>query len=523
MPTWMVLEAYGIPTFVIRAIQMLYKDAYHHVTFRGGIFLGFTLTRGVRQGCPLSGLIFAFCLDPLMRMFEASFKGQGIIRALFDDIGMVIYSFRAMHKRIYDIFALFKQVSGLGNSHRKTVIIPRWNQGNPINQRCNQILLFLARGAAIRDRGTYLGFMMGVMAHVSPWKHILDNYTASFKQIRQLCLGLCSSIRLYNMLSFTKLTFIAQCYKAETEVLSCEQRAVQLLHPGPRNSPSTALLSSIKSLGAKLQVPLIAIQGRAIMFRAFCSTSRILDNHLVRLFLPLSDQDVLINDFVIRQWILNSFVFEVERNRKDVLERYDLSTQVISGVAFICNLLDLPQLQHKLTLKLEANCLPCDAWLVTKSVRRFQAVVPNQAIIIENCKLINANLPPFVCFDLIRLWSNGWITRQHFAEADSICALCKVQCHADDVNHLIHCVIDLSLRCVFSPQLQEMDLLSTLCLCRMPTSQLLLQAMFLSTLRHVHSLFRFQDNSWESLVHAVNARKRFIATKSSGEGTSLWY
>jgi hypothetical protein len=82
---------------------------------------------GIRQGCPLSGLLFAFCLDPLMRILEVSLRNRGIARAFFDDVGMVVHNFRKMHVIIYQAFELFKKVSGLQTNTDNNVFVPIWN------------------------------------------------------------------------------------------------------------------------------------------------------------------------------------------------------------------------------------------------------------------------------------------------------------------------------------------------------------------------------------------------------------
>jgi hypothetical protein len=112
-----------VPTFIIRTIQALYLDSYHHVGFGGAVFQGFFTVGGIRQGCPLSGLLFSLCLDPPMRIFEVSLRNRGIARAFFDDIGMVAHDFRRMRIIIYQAFGLFKGVSGLQSNITKTVVV----------------------------------------------------------------------------------------------------------------------------------------------------------------------------------------------------------------------------------------------------------------------------------------------------------------------------------------------------------------------------------------------------------------
>lgn len=87
---WMVLTAYGVPEFIVHAIHQLHKDNQHNLAFAGAILAGACFTSGVHQGCPLSGIIFAFVLDTPLREIKARLPMHSLSRAFFDDIGLVI-------------------------------------------------------------------------------------------------------------------------------------------------------------------------------------------------------------------------------------------------------------------------------------------------------------------------------------------------------------------------------------------------------------------------------------------------
>ena len=62
-----VLKKMRIPVRITRAILALYGDIYVDIMMPGGCVKGFVVKCGIKQGCPLSGTLFAICLDPCLR------------------------------------------------------------------------------------------------------------------------------------------------------------------------------------------------------------------------------------------------------------------------------------------------------------------------------------------------------------------------------------------------------------------------------------------------------------------------
>jgi hypothetical protein len=60
------LEAYGFGENVVQWIRVLYTNISSSVITNGHISFPFPVTRGVRQGCSLSPLLYVLCLEPLL-------------------------------------------------------------------------------------------------------------------------------------------------------------------------------------------------------------------------------------------------------------------------------------------------------------------------------------------------------------------------------------------------------------------------------------------------------------------------
>jgi hypothetical protein len=69
---WDTLRKHGIPDLFINTVKSLYKFADTHVIVNGEMSSSFRVIRGVRQGDPLSCLLFNLAIEPLASMLRKS-------------------------------------------------------------------------------------------------------------------------------------------------------------------------------------------------------------------------------------------------------------------------------------------------------------------------------------------------------------------------------------------------------------------------------------------------------------------
>ena len=94
----------GMPERQIKFIEVLYHRTMVKIRAAGGEGDWFEMTRGIRQGCPLSPIIFAVVVDVLLCKLEMIFDGRGITRAFADDTAAVIEDLFGFMPRVAKVF-----------------------------------------------------------------------------------------------------------------------------------------------------------------------------------------------------------------------------------------------------------------------------------------------------------------------------------------------------------------------------------------------------------------------------------
>jgi len=121
------LKDIGLPDKMCRYLAILYTDNHCKISLRGGTFSGFDITAGIRQGCPLSPLLFAAIADLLLRRLSREHP-TACKRAYADDLAMVLPSLWKALPSLSKTFEDYAHISGMALNIGKMVIIPLWGQ-----------------------------------------------------------------------------------------------------------------------------------------------------------------------------------------------------------------------------------------------------------------------------------------------------------------------------------------------------------------------------------------------------------
>ena len=138
-----IMEKLKLGKTILEFIKLLYKDIFSKIEINGALTKKIKIKRGIRQGCPLSMLLFIICTDVLTHKIIKNEKIKGItfqkinikIAQYADDTTFVLKKIEEI-KIILNELKLFEKFSGLKINAEKTQILATSTQlTNAINNK----------------------------------------------------------------------------------------------------------------------------------------------------------------------------------------------------------------------------------------------------------------------------------------------------------------------------------------------------------------------------------------------------
>lgn len=137
---WNNLAAFGFCQEFIKKIRVLYCDIESILKVNGGLCAPFEVKRGVRQGCALSGMLYALALEPLLAKLRQELHGVKIpcceyvfnLSAFADDVAVFVNG-QSDINRMLDIFNDFRVLSAakVNWSKSEAMLVGKWSNGEP--------------------------------------------------------------------------------------------------------------------------------------------------------------------------------------------------------------------------------------------------------------------------------------------------------------------------------------------------------------------------------------------------------
>jgi hypothetical protein len=197
---WKVLEAFQIPAPFIKTVKALYSHAYTQVAINGVLSDPFRVTRGVRQGDPLSCPLFDLAIEPLACLIRDCPDIRGIdvpslvekivIKLFADDTNLYLSKYDRLDI-VQGILDRWCRASGAKFNVEKTEVIPigtaTYRQSVIATRKINQLdhtplpaQIHIAKdGEAVRMLGAWVG---NKADNQTPWEPIVDKVKQNLKK-----------------------------------------------------------------------------------------------------------------------------------------------------------------------------------------------------------------------------------------------------------------------------------------------------------------------------------------------------
>ena len=439
---WDTLKFSGIPSQFISAIQSLYRNNRHHIRVNGQLYEGPTVRSGVRQGCPLSGLLFAICVDVLLlRLQDVLTSGNEIARAFADDTATVINDYTRTIPTIATIFQEFEQISGLQLNIDKTVFIPLWPMAcerhlkNLITELCPSW-----RNIKVADMGKYLGFWIGPGAGDSSWEKAGKKFESRIKQWRGTKCGLFWNSLYYNIFTVPTLEFVAQLERVPTFIAEAEAKALRSLAAGPGNWISSSDLEHLGSFGIGTGFKQISVTAKAAKLRLLQTIGK---NYIVRKHEQILSAQSDHGRRPFKGWHNASYAKILYDNERE-LRGLGIHGDSILAVAQDASPNSFQRQARKLVVR---HFTPHSIEeRVRHKMKRWRFYDPPRHVaerIVNNFNLLAKSVPPAVIASYLRaLWNGVPTTRRMGTMAGFRCTNCVFNCSAtacDSLEHYFYC------------------------------------------------------------------------------------
>lgn len=212
-----VLTKFNFPDKIVNVVEKIYRSATSKVLVNGFLTKSFKMTQGIRQGCPLSMILFSLSVEPLIRMFHMSLAGVNIMAekivslAYADDITVAL-SHENDVRSIQTILDIFQSASNARVNVAKTKIYPVANWPEISTP-------FKVSGDDFKLLGMYVNRDFSKMIEKN-WQEIYNRINGAIISQKSKNLNFLNKIMFINTYLFSKIWYIAQVLPIKNDFLA---------------------------------------------------------------------------------------------------------------------------------------------------------------------------------------------------------------------------------------------------------------------------------------------------------------
>ena len=222
-----VLQQFGLGSFFIHWVKLLYSNASTRVNLNGFLTCRIPLRCGVRQGCPLSALLYVLVIEILALQLRANpnivgftIKNEKIVSSHYADDTVIKITQNRCFKEVYKELRHYESASGAKVNYEKTqgLWCGRWRgrTDDPF--------------AGLYQDGSYIKWTSGNVKHLGVYVGNEDPCTQTFKEIipkvqrrlnfwKPLQLPKLAKARVVEIFHASKLFYAANFYPIPKDML----------------------------------------------------------------------------------------------------------------------------------------------------------------------------------------------------------------------------------------------------------------------------------------------------------------
>lgn len=365
----------------ITYIQSLYKDAESVIKICGSLTSPFSFSKGIRQGCPLSGLLYTIAIEPFLNSLRNELQGQSFalpnstnfcaVSAYADDVSIFITSDSGF-KAIEEIYDLYSRASAASLNLQKSqgLWVGQWTKRSdtPLGFKWNsQGLLFL---------GVHIG---NTHTHTQQnWNNCKDKLSKTFSKWMFLSssLSLKGKVLIANQLAASKVNHIlAGLSPPENIIRELQGMIVDFVWSNKRHFLRQQILFQKPDQGG---LGLVCLQARMLAYR-FTTLQRFLarNNHpaytMIGYFLR-QYKKLGLDQNLFHTELDPKFFFSVPLYHSDLLRAWIVSgAHTFTPPGLINYVIDLPI--NSIILKLSADSEETCNRLIACGVRTVRSTI----------------------------------------------------------------------------------------------------------------------------------------------------
>lgn len=519
----------GLPVHIVRFVRSLYTNNRCDMWLAGSRHQGFKIDAGIRQGCPLSPLLFAVAADLLLRRLRRLFPTASL-RAYADDLAMVIPEGVQAFGRLEATFTEYALLSGLELNIKKTCVVPLYEVGATSLSLQISGLAPSWSGLQITYAAKYLGFYLGPGRGQLTWQGPLKKFRERVEMWAKHGLGPHYTLAAYSVYIMPVLLFVAQLDAPPDEWSALEKWAIRRLFPGPGNWITAAATHNLRALGlpremGRLDSLALAAKFRVATWEASGSGGIKAVSRAARLGRRLNGCHHLsrVNNWY--NWFSHSFLAQLAEAERSCAGKgvtcdammHQLSNNAPRPWTLAVHRTVKKSWQKEAYMRIRPSPVAELSVYLRDRLARWRLSVlqghrPQRTL--SALPVLRNRVAPKIITAVIRTILNGWVTNRRFPGAVASCR-CMLGCEApDDIEHYASCrmVSSFAWRRLRLKRAQfPEDRLADFLLLNVPTrriqdhvDQLRCQAIRTAAVYQLHNLWRHTCMNADAAAEALD-------------------